>query len=171
MDFEVTADVALRIDAVQDLLNADNSQLSEKQKTETATLGCELGNFFEGKQRRWTVANQTEIKAVVASISESFETIALPYINQYSNLDEALKVLSRNDKTGWLHSPFHDYRCSKALILAFVLGKQDQVDLLEKQGNEFLESHKDPRLKFFKQIVKKINSLRKQSKFGEIHTQ
>src|SRR5437867_11840937 len=55
-DFDATADVAVRFDALEDLVNEGNDLLSKAEKKGTFSLGADLGNISEGKQRRWTVS-------------------------------------------------------------------------------------------------------------------
>lgn len=161
MDFDAIADVALRVDAVQEMIHQDDA-LSSKEKLETATFGCELGNLSEGKQRRWKVASEADVKAVVASIETALVSIVLPYIERYSNLDEMFSVLSRNDRDAWLHSPFHHYRAMRALALAIVLGKRDRVESIIKESEAFMKSINDPNLRFFQSFANKMRSLRDQ---------
>ncbi len=56
-DFDVTVHVAIRFDELEDLINEDSSLLSEAEKRNTFSLGAELGNISEGRQKRWTVAS------------------------------------------------------------------------------------------------------------------
>src|ERR1035437_8208343 len=43
VDMDVIADVGLRIDAVEKLVNEDKSHLSPKRRLGTETFGCEMG--------------------------------------------------------------------------------------------------------------------------------
>lgn len=159
IDFDVIANVALRVDAVEQMIHEDDD-LSKKEKLETATFGCELGNLSEGKQRRWKIASERDIKPVVASIEAALESIALPYIERYSDLEEMFAVLSRNDPDAWLHAPFHHYRGMHALALAIVLGKHDRVNSIIEQSEAFMKSINDPNLRFFQPFAEKIRALR-----------
>ncbi len=67
-DFNVTADVAVRHDALQDLVHESNSLLSKKEKQQTASVGAELGNIAEGRQKRWIVAGPEDAEEVCSSI-------------------------------------------------------------------------------------------------------
>jgi len=162
IDFDVIANVALRVDAVQELIHQDGNDLSKKEKQATATFGCELGNLSQGKQRRWKIASENDIKPVMASIENALVTTALPYIERYSNLEEMFEVLCRNDRDAWLHSPFHHYRGMNALALAVVLGKQDRVEHIIEESEAFMRSIKDPNLGFFQPFASKVRSLRDQ---------
>ncbi|MGH7953764.1 MAG: hypothetical protein ACREFE_17845, partial [Limisphaerales bacterium] len=93
-DFDVTTDVALRIDAVENLINEDNNLLSNAEKLQTATIGCELGNLSEGQQKRWNIASDNDVELVAESIHDALASVAIPYIERYSNLQEIFAVLS-----------------------------------------------------------------------------
>src|SRR6185503_3108745 len=62
IDFDVTADVALRVDEVEKMLH---------DSKEAATVGGELGNLSDGEQRRWTIASERDINPTVASIEQA----------------------------------------------------------------------------------------------------
>jgi hypothetical protein len=155
-DFDITVDVSLRIDAVENLIHEEDNLLSRAEKLQTATIGCELGNMSEGRQKRWNIASDEAVKQVSESIRNAIVSIALPYIERYSNLEDALDALSSNDKSGWLHSPIHDARCRRALALAFVLGKHDQVKGIIGRNEKFLKSRNDGGLAAFQSLANKI---------------
>jgi hypothetical protein len=48
-EFDVVADVAVRFDELEDLVNANNALLSKKEKGQTYSLGAELGNIAGGR--------------------------------------------------------------------------------------------------------------------------
>ena len=76
---DVTADVAIRVDALEDLLNEWNATLSKAERKQTHSMGAELGNISEGRQRRWTLATEDDIPEAVSSVMELFESVGLPY--------------------------------------------------------------------------------------------
>src|SRR6476661_8883662 len=52
-DFDVVADVAVRIDDLEDIVNVNDTLLSKKEKEQTYSLGAELGNISGQGQQRW----------------------------------------------------------------------------------------------------------------------
>ena len=50
---DVTADVAIRVDALEDLLNEWNATLSKAERKQTHSMGAELGNISEGRASAW----------------------------------------------------------------------------------------------------------------------
>ena len=90
-DCDVTGDVAIRIDDLEDLLNEWNATLSKAEQKQTHSMGAELGNLSEGRQRRWTLASEDDIPEVVSSVMALFESVGLPYLEKYSDLDIFLR--------------------------------------------------------------------------------
>ena len=155
-DFDVTADVAVRHDAIEDLVNKFDSTirpawavLSKKEQTMTATVGAELGNLSIGMQRRWTVTSEADVATACPSILEAFKIIGVPYLQRFSSLEEVLSVLADDDKASWLHCPFHDVRAKKAIAAAFVLGRRELFGKLVESKAQFLKERKDPGLSGF----------------------
>jgi hypothetical protein len=143
-EFDLTADVAIRIDAVEDLVLRDNTAMLAKDKKRTATIGAELGNIADGRQRRWTVGSSTDIDLSAASVLKEFEAFGLPYLQRYSNLQTMLAAITSDDRSSWLHSPIHDARLKRALAVAVVLGQLATAREIAERGSEFLRSRKDP---------------------------
>ena len=155
-DCDVTADVAIRIDALEDLLNEWNATLSKAERKQTHSMGAELGNISEGRQRRWTLASEDDIPEAVSSVMALFQSVGLPYLEKYSNLEQALVAVSGDDRASWLHSPFHDLRAKRAVGLAFVLGHYQRLDELIAAKTRFLRERNDPGLDSFLAFAKEV---------------
>jgi hypothetical protein len=151
-DFDITADIAIRFDALEDIINEGSNLLTMSEKRRTFSIGAELGNISEWKQKRWTVRSPADIEEVSRSIMDAFVNIGLPYIEKYSNMETVLDALSGDDKTAWLHSPFHDVRAKQAICLAFLLGQRNRFSELVAAKTEFLTSVKDPGLQSFLEL-------------------
>src|SRR5687768_7494379 len=74
-DFDVTTDVGIRFDAVEELVNRSNPLLSNKEKFATCTLGAELGNLEHGRPRRITVASTGDVEVAAECIVKEFEDV------------------------------------------------------------------------------------------------
>jgi hypothetical protein len=101
------------------------------------------------------------VKPAVEGIQTSFDSFALPYIEQYSNLDAVFRILSCNDRSSWVHSPIHGARCQRALAAAVILKKYDSLEKLIQHSEAFLKSQGDFGLRAFQQFSKKVQSLQK----------
>src|SRR5713101_4597003 len=101
-DIDVTASVALRVDAVEDMVNAHRANLSNSLKNRTYTIGVDIGNLSIGKQKRWTVASMEDIARVAPEIIADFEFVALPYFERFSDLQSIYRVLATNEEEGRL---------------------------------------------------------------------
>jgi hypothetical protein len=86
-DFDVVADLGIRLDAVHELADPKGDILGD------ATFGIEIGNYTEGSQKRWTVNSEASIEPVVNELEKVFNEIALPYFRKYSNTASALELL------------------------------------------------------------------------------
>jgi hypothetical protein len=155
VDVDVTGDVAVRFDAVEDLLNEDRA-LSNTEKKRTATLGAEFGNLAEGRQRRWKLKEAADVAPVATAIGEAVRTIAVPYIQKYGDMEAALEALSGNDAAAWLHSPFHDARAKRSVALASILGPPSRMEETAARARAFLVSRSDPGLAEFDRFVEKL---------------
>lgn len=163
VDFDITADVALRYEAVENLVNADNELLSKTQKGQTATIGCEIGNLTTGRQRRWTIASEANIESVLTSIEDALVLFALPYIQKYSDANEVFTLLSSNERSAWLHSPIHSERCQRAIALAVILGKDARLHTIIHECQSFLTAREDLGLARFEKFIQRISTLPKGS--------
>src|SRR5215468_768664 len=85
-DFDVTVDIAIRFDAIEDITNEGSNLLTASEKRKTFSIGAELGNINEWKQKRWTVRSPADIDDVSRSIMDAFVSIGLPYVEKYSDM-------------------------------------------------------------------------------------
>ena len=155
-DFDTTADVAVRFDELEDLLNQYNTGLTKAERGQTFSLGAEIGNINEGKQKRWRVSGFDDLEDVSRSIADAFETVGKPYLDNYSSMESALGALSGDDRAAWLHSPIHDQRAKEALGLAFLLGDRERFRQIAAAKTEFLASRNDRGLQSFLQVTKDL---------------
>ena len=107
-DFDITADVAVRHHAVEELLNAQVSHLSPREKRQTATVGAELGNLAGVGQHRWTVAHESDVRPAVLGILEWFERLGQPFLERFSSAATILRVLDQGGDEARLICPFPD---------------------------------------------------------------
>ena len=111
-DFDVTADVAVRHHAVEEIRNLSNTLISAREKKETATIGAELGNLAGVGQHRWTVRERRDIEPVAADILEWFDRIGVPFLERFSSIGETARVLTQDGSEARLICPFPEKRRS-----------------------------------------------------------
>lgn len=157
-DCDVTADVAVRIDDLEQLVNANNPRIAESERKKTFSLGAELGNISEGRQKRWTLAGHGDVAPVASSILTTFRSVGLPYIEKYANPQSAFEAIKANDRVSWLHSPFHGERCKQIIALAFLLRRVNELDRLIGECAEFLRGRNDPELSDFMSFAEEIRA-------------
>jgi hypothetical protein len=125
-DFDITADMGIRFDELERMVNLENKLLKGMQ-IETCSLGVEVGNLSEGRQKRWTVSTEADVIDVSNNISLAFERFALPYFEKYSDFRIAFDLLSADGKVAWIHSPIHGERAKRVLGLAVLLGYRGRI--------------------------------------------
>lgn len=150
---DVTTDVAVRLDDVEDMINADNKLLSKKEKADTFTLGVELGNLERGEPYRVRLAHASDVGPAVERSMNRIAEIGIPYLARYSSLKSALTVLSEDDKSAWLHCPVHLSRAMSACAALVSLGKYSELASLAEKKRAYLQSIQDPGLSRFDKFI------------------
>ena len=155
-DFDVTADVGVRYDKVEELIHGDDKLLTKVERAETCTIGCELGNLSGGGQKRWTVGSKADIPGVTESVMVALTTVGLPYLEKFSNPDQVLETLSGDGPDSWLHSPLDGSRAKRAVAMAFLRKGTDAAVRLAQRKADFLESKRDFALRDFHLFVESL---------------
>lgn len=157
-DFDVTVDVAIRFDAVEDLVNRSNMLLSKREKGDTFTIGTELGNLERGQPFRIPLVGAGDVVRAVDDIVTKVEAVGLPYIERYSQPEAAYCLLSRDERAVWLHSPIHAERAKRACALLKVMGRDSEIGDLGARKVAFLESVNDPGAAAFSRFLAELQS-------------
>lgn len=155
--FDAAMDVAIRFDALEDLLNERTKHLSAREKKNTFSMGVELGNLSHGQRICWKIANESDVERVADQMLELFKKVALPYFEEYSNMENALKVLSQDGPDAWLHSPFHHVRAMRAVGLAKLIKDDETVRTLIEHKRAYLESRCDRQLPEFLAFIETLD--------------
>jgi hypothetical protein len=151
-DFDVTLDVAIRFDALEELVQQSNELLSDREKRQTCSMGVEIGNLLGIGRLRWTVTTEADVPVVARQISTRFEESGLPYLKQYSDMRQALEVLAGDEHDSWLHSPLHSERAKRAVGLAVLLHDPGIQELVTRKMH-FLAARNDYGLPSFRKFV------------------
>lgn len=139
-DFDIMIDVGIRYDQLEEMKNRNNFLLNQKEKKQTFSIGSELGNLSQGKPIRWTIHEESSIKAVVDSIFHVIEEVAFPYINKYTNMENTFnKCLNDNEAM----TPFDSKRAMNTVGLAKLLNRTEQMDLIIGDKLKLLEDKND----------------------------
>jgi hypothetical protein len=124
-DLDVTADVAVRIDAIEQVVNEWTSGLTNAEKRGSFTLGAELGNLTGRQPLRWTLSGVDSVEAVAEEILAAFEQIGLPYLSNHSDAESAYRILTSTEIRDLLQSPILGARCMRAVAAAHLLGRSE----------------------------------------------
>lgn len=152
-DFDVVADVAVRFDQLEELVNSNNSLLSKREKGQTYSLGAEIGNISGSGQRRWSVASLDEVEIIANEIIICFKEIGLPYLEKASTLEGAYQLLTSPGRDAWLHNPVHASRAKRVIGLIKILGRVDELEARAREVALQLEAIGDPGLMDFKRFA------------------
>ena len=158
-DFDIVVNVSMRYVALIKLVDGINQLLSEPEGPHFAFIGAELGNISEGRQRRWTVVDESDVRGVCTGIMEAFETIGEPYLERFSSLEELLSATAGNDRASFLHSPFDGTRAKTAVAVALLLGKQELFRHLVDQKMQYLRERDDFELPSFMAFAEALGSI------------
>ncbi|MCG1025142.1 hypothetical protein [Dehalobacter sp.] len=154
-DFDITVSVSIRFDALEELINADNALLKPKEKLMTSSIGVELGNLTEGRQKRWSIYDESDVDPAVKSICEITDDAAIPYIEKYKNIETTYEMMLRDDQEIFTFAPLHHRRAMNAVGLAKLLGK-DNIQEIGEAKRKFLSERNDYGLGMFNKFLEKI---------------
>lgn len=155
-DFDLVADVAVRFDQLEDLVNSTNSLLSKREKEQTYSLGAELGNLSGKGQRRWPVASLADVDVVADQVVTCFREVGLPYLDIAMTLDGAYNLLTSPGRNAWLHSPIHASRAKRVVGLAKIMGRFEELEARAREGALLLEAMRDPGLLDYRNFVARL---------------
>lgn len=156
VDFDVTADVAIRFDALEDIVNEDNRFLTNKEKSLTYSFGVEMGNLVYGSQKRWTVYDESDVINVTKEIMNMFIIYAIPYFEKYCNIQNAFLLLADNKNTSWMHCPIHGERAKRALALSILLDNKERIPELVNESTKLLTQLNDFGLQDYLKFSRKL---------------
>lgn len=154
-DFDVTASVSIRFNVLEEMINEGNILLKPKEKLETSTIGIELGNLAQGKQKRWTVSKESDIDDAIEGICGIIDRVAIPYIEKYKFMENTFEIMLRDDEEIWIFAPFHHRRAMNAVGLAKLLNK-DNINEIADAKRSFLSERNDHGLSMFVKFSEKL---------------
>jgi hypothetical protein len=124
IDFDVVVNAAVRIEAVQVLIqDIDDPLITDADRKSAATLGCELGNLKGIGQKRWTVSSERDVRPVASAILRECHAELLPFIEQFSRLENVLMALNGGGEFAELISPIEAKRIKTIDAISGLLGK------------------------------------------------
>lgn len=156
-DIDVTADIAVRVDAIEQIVNQCESGLTDSEKRRSTTLGAELGNLVGPQPLRWTVAELDDAVAVADQIVDAFEKIGLPYLSSHSDIESAYRVLASTAPEDRVHSPILGARCMRAIAAAYALGRDSDLGQLIRRCEAQLTAEDDLYLPDFRALSERLS--------------
>lgn len=157
--FDVTTDVAVRIDAIEEIVSASNAVLSASARKKTATIGVEIGNLSQGSHLAWNIDETTAIDRVALDIFLHVERFGLPFFARFGDIASVTTMLCRDDSEAMRYSPFNHVRASRAVAGLLALGMTGEAREIAGQKVAFMRELQDPNLEFFLAFLRDVNLL------------
>jgi len=156
-DFDLTADVGIRINTIENLTNKYDTKLRPTEKRKSMTLGGDLGNISEGRQLRWTVADLDDIPKVCDQVADKFERIGLQFLRTYSDVAAVQEVLTSSDLKDTLLCPILGPRAMRAMASTYILGVTSGITALAHRLEAELLEEEDLYLQDFRALCRGLN--------------
>jgi hypothetical protein len=129
-DLDLTADVAVRLDAIEDLVNAEDTRMTVAETRSSMTLGGDLGNIAEGRQRRWNLSSLDHISTICDEVADAFRRIGIPFLEAHSSLPAVHRTLASSAPPDILLAPFRGHRYMSTLAASYLLGDLASTEAL-----------------------------------------
>jgi hypothetical protein len=155
-DFDVVVSVSVRLDELENMVNKANPLLKESEGQLSSTIGVELGNYKEGKQKRWTIKDENDLLLTVGGVCQDIKTIAIPFIEKFTDINTIFEIMLRDDKEAWQLTSLHHRRAMNAVGLAILLKKEEMLKIIVETKTKFLTERNDFGLKIFLKFVETI---------------
>lgn len=155
--FDTTMDVAVRIDAIEEIVGASNAVLSASARKKTATVGVEIGNLSQGSHLAWNIDELTAIDRVALDIFLHVARFGLPFFARFGDIATVTTMLCRDDPEAMRYSPFHHVRASRAVAGLLALGMTGEAREIAGQKVAFMRELQDPNLEFFLTFLRDVS--------------
>jgi hypothetical protein len=159
-DLDLTADVAVRINQIEDLVNKYDMKRNEKEKRMSFTFGIELGNLSINRPKRWIISDEAEIPSICDQVIEYFRLVGLPLLQVHSSITAAHRILVSNDRISLLLCPIIGSRSMRAIASSYLLGFAEEVRTLANQYETELTQIGDLHLKDFRNLCEALSPKR-----------
>jgi hypothetical protein len=155
-DFDATMDLAVRFDALEELINRTNLRLSAKERQNTFSIGAEIGNLVDRKPLRWTIGTPDDVEDVARQIGQHVTNTALKYLNEFADMNRALQIFLSDERDAWICCPIHSERAKRAVGMAWLLGGEQKAKDVAASKRLFLRDRKDFGLPDFEAFVNSL---------------
>ena len=147
----VAVHVSVRLDEIENIVNACSEGIPEVEKKRSSTIGGELGNMLNGQRREWRVDAASSADGVAHQIFDWIVQGGLPYFERFSTKEAILEVLGKQDMEAWLNGG--NLLGERAIALALLVGGVDSARRMIASKREHM-MQVDPRYQvMFNQFV------------------
>ena len=92
-EWDVGADMSIYVEPIEQLLQTVSAG--------EATVGVDIGNWVEGRAKRWVLKDRCDVHPVAREMEDAVRGVVLPFFDQFSDLGAREKALSIEGKTAW----------------------------------------------------------------------
>ncbi|AHZ50003.1 hypothetical protein [Bacillus thuringiensis] len=158
-DFDVTVDVGIRFDELENMKNQWADGLTIREKKETYTIGVDLGNLVYREQKRWRVEKEEDILPVTMDILKEVKEYFIPYIDKYVDMENVFDLCVRDDdEAGLIGTIFDGTRAQNAIGLALLLNKEEILEqIIRTKKREYLKTRDKFELELFENFLSNMN--------------
>jgi hypothetical protein len=157
-DFDLTADVALRNDAIEELTNKYDAKRSAKDRLSSMTIGIELGNLARGSNIRWTIVDESHLQLAADQAFELLQSVEISFFNRYCDLGSLADVLTSSSPADRLLCPLRGPRYMRAISACFLTGDRARFAAVGPIATKELVEHDDLYLPDFERMYRDLSS-------------
>lgn len=151
-------DVGVRSDRVEEILHR-TSEFGPADGVNTATLGVNIKLLTQSAAFDICVADESHIAEACQKITRAFYDVAVPYFADFGSLDGVDAALNSNPSARCVHMINERARCSRGLIVAKLLRRQDYETLLGIYDNSVRGAGMLTYEKYFRPLVDDLEQL------------
>ncbi len=99
--FEAIIDVSLRYNNIEPIIEKWKERELAEKTTNAATLGVEIGQLFNARQRRYPITDSEEAEKSALAAYSDLEQVGKPYFHACSNPREIIRRFSSDNFRDW----------------------------------------------------------------------
>lgn len=149
--FDVTIDVGIRFEELENLKNQYKDFLTKTEKKETYTIGVELGNLAYGEQKKWNIKKGIDILPVSQNIIKEIKKHFFPYVSHYLDIENLFEACIKDDTNEVV--AFDSEGAENAVCLAMLLKKEHMLNSIIDQKRTYLKRINRDELESFEEFL------------------
>ena len=153
-----TPDVGIRSERVEQVFHR-TSEFSDADAQNTSTLGVNVKLLTRSSSYDVSVANSGEIEDAAEKLLRAFREVAVPYFVEFGSLKGIDSALNSDPSERCVHMINERARCSKGLIVAKLLEREDYQTLRDTYDRKVSSAGEMTYKKYFLPLVDDLEQL------------